>query len=151
MKKNGPYNCSICTSSFKSKETMKIYNLMVHEGKKNAKCSLCETSFFYKDDLIRHVAIVHEGEKPYKCSICEVMFSSIRNLKEHIEAVHEKKKPFKCLSDQCNLGFSQKSKRMSIFYQYIKIRIFKQLLGCHICLLTLIKARNIFCSYLQKG
>ena len=85
--------CEICSSIFKTKETLKRHLQTVHEGKKPYKCDICDSSFSEKAKLKAHISIVHEGKKPFQCNICDASFTTKQNLNMHIASVHEGKKP----------------------------------------------------------
>ena len=56
----------------------------VHERKKPFKCSLCDSSFSSKQHMNRHITSVHEGKKQltFKCSECDSSFSKKGEMKK---------------------------------------------------------------------
>ena len=81
-KQKRPFECAICTRSFKTKYYMNIHISSVHEGKKPFKCDYdqCKFSSAFSKCLKIHVAAVHERKKDFKCYICEKSFCGAREL-----------------------------------------------------------------------
>ena len=101
-----PFQCSICSKCFKTKEHLKSHISTVHEGKKLFKCDSCGSSFTQKRSLDGHIKLVHEGIKTFLCEICNKAFGTNSAMKKHVSSVHEGKKPFKC--ERCGSSFTQK-------------------------------------------
>ena len=86
---------------------MKIHLKSVHEKKKPLKCSICNTSFSSKQNLKKHISEKHEGKKEYyECNICLKTYGERFRLKEHVLKIHEGKKLFNC--QDCNTSFKTK-------------------------------------------
>ena len=62
-------------------------------GKKKFKCSICESTFATKNTLKTHVDTIHDGKKlqttRVKCTTCEKIFSSSSNIRTHISNKHK--------------------------------------------------------------
>ena len=102
-----PFKCHICDESFSKSIKLRAHLTSAHEGEKHYKCSNCEDSFFSSSKLRWHVQSVHEEKKSHICSFCGRSFSQSSHLKGHIESVHEGKKPFQCPT--CDYSSSKKA------------------------------------------
>ena len=102
------FQCSICSKSFKTKESLRSHTLHQHL------CSICDANFSQKSKLEKHKDSVHtaeninhKGKVSFQCKICNGIFRSKHNLHLHIDEVHEGQKPLKC--ERCGSSFTQKS------------------------------------------
>ena len=59
---------------------------------KSFECDICKSLFKYKQSLKRHIISVHEKKKGFKCNICTDTFDLSSYLKKHVAAVHEGRK-----------------------------------------------------------
>ena len=103
------HKCSLCTFSYKFKESLQVHLEAVHERPK--KCDTCGKKFAGIGTLNNHVVKmhggkVHERKNPFQCSICWTIFADRNLLEEHVLTVHEGHKPYKC--DICLSFFNKK-------------------------------------------
>ena len=85
--KERPFVCSICGTSFGTKQKLTIH-MNRHTGTKTHLCKYCDFKSVESSGLNRHVRAVHEKEKPFVCLICNKGFGQNSQLKTHISGVH---------------------------------------------------------------
>ena len=78
------FECTICSSSLKTRKNLKKHIEAVHEKKKPYQCIICLCCFSRKEHLAKHTNTVHEKKRPFKCNFCILAFGSKANLKKHI-------------------------------------------------------------------
>ena len=64
------FQCDVCKSFFKYKQSLKRHIISVHEKKKGFKCNICAATFDLSTYLKKHVAVAHEGRKCCRRNIC---------------------------------------------------------------------------------
>ena len=100
-------HCKRFDDTFSSLQSLKIHEVIVHDGLKKCKCDKCDKSLTQARTLKTPNETVHDGLKRYICKKCEKSFRKAWNLKVHIETVHENLKKYNC--NKCGKSFGQAS------------------------------------------
>jgi hypothetical protein len=80
-----PYDCQVCTNSFRSKNSLKLHYVVKHIRKRMT-CDVCEKRFS-DPSLFKSHRLFHELES-YVCSVCSQQFSDYLRYKKHVR-LHE--------------------------------------------------------------
>ena len=85
---NHPHVCSMCTSTFTSRDTLLKHIGDTHE-KNCFQCDLCNNTSSPNDCLHTHTKSNHE-KQDFHCNTCDSVFTSNEQLQEHIGTNHGK-------------------------------------------------------------
>src|SRR5581483_8095251 len=86
--KREKYPCTICDSTFLSKQGLKEHIQIIHEGMKRYFCKLCNKGFYNYNNLDDHIRFHHTKEKPFNCKLCKYSTFTSAYFSFHVKRVH---------------------------------------------------------------
>ena len=96
------FECDICGSFFKSKDTLQIHKKQMHEtDKHDFKCDHCDYTTFRQSELTKHCVAKHT---PKNCPHCEYSSDLSKDMKEHL--IKHRRNPLQC--SECDRAFPSK-------------------------------------------
>ena len=93
------FECDVCGSFFKSKDTLQIHKRQIHEtDKHDFKCDQCNYTTFRESELRKHCVAKHT---PKECPHCEYSSDLSKDMKEHL--IKHRRNPLQC--SECERAF----------------------------------------------
>lgn len=124
VKKNRVLACSICDKIFKKVSHLKRHELC-HEINRPYKCSQCPKRF-NTDSLLKEHLNKHNGIKPHACPMCPKSFAHLSTLTTHIK-IHTRQKPFLCPT--CGKKFDSSTNLNQHMRRHMGLKLF----ACNLC------------------
>jgi transcription elongation factor Elf1 len=82
-------DCDICGKTLKNKGNQKLHILSAHEKyEKPYQCHICTMSFRVKSMLQNHIETVHDKSRQFQCPYCEIILSNKFRFNRHSKRRH---------------------------------------------------------------
>lgn len=124
VEKNRVLACSICDKIFKKVSHLKRHELC-HEINRPYKCLQCPKRF-NSDILLKEHLNKHSGIKPHACPMCPKSFAHLSTLTAHVK-IHTRQKPFLCPT--CGKKFDSSTNLNQHLRRHMGLKIF----ACNLC------------------